>query len=104
VLNYVGAHHLDEPLKGIGLVCLYGGVVLYLLGHLGFRLRNLGSVNVPRVVTIVLLVVLLPFIGGIPALGQLALLAAICAGLVGFEIWRYADARYRLRHTVHEGE
>jgi low temperature requirement protein LtrA len=104
VLNYVGEHHLDEPLKGIGLFALYGGVVLYLLGHIGFRLRNMGSVNVPRAVTVVILAALIPVMAKVPALVALGGLAAVCAGLVGFEIWRYADARYRLRHADHPPE
>ena len=80
MLNYVGEHHLDEPLKGIGLFALYGGVVLYLLGHIGFRLRNMGSVNVPRVVTVFVLVGLVPLMAKVPALVALGGLAAVCAG------------------------
>ncbi|WP_328998601.1 low temperature requirement protein A [Kribbella sp. NBC_00709] len=43
VLEYVGDtehHHLSQPLHGIGLFALFVGVVLYLLGHVGFKRRT----------------------------------------------------------------
>jgi low temperature requirement protein LtrA len=103
VLAYVGdaAHHdLTEPLRGVPLYALYGGVVLYLLGHFGFRLRNMRSVNRPRLVTMVLLVALTPVAARLPALAALAVLAAVCVGLVVFEMLRYAEARHALRHEA----
>lgn len=104
VLGYAGdpvSHSLTDPLKGIGLYALYGGVVLYLLGHLGFRLRNMGSVNRPRLVTMAVLAVAIPLVWGRPALVTLAVLALICAVLILVEIRLHADARQRLRHAPH---
>jgi low temperature requirement protein LtrA len=102
VLGYAGdpqAHDLSDPLTGVGLYALYGGVVLYLLAHLGFRLRNMGSVNLPRLVTIPVLVGLVPVAAQVPALVALAMLAAVCVGLVLTELFLYAEARHRLRHA-----
>ncbi|MER7891017.1 low temperature requirement protein A [Micromonospora sp. NPDC094482] len=100
VLAYVGdgtEHRLTDPLHGLGLLALYGGVILYLLGHLGFRLRNLGSVNRPRLVTVAVLVVLVPVADRLPALGALALLAAVCVGMVAVEVRLFGEARRALR-------
>ncbi|WP_446216027.1 low temperature requirement protein A [Micromonospora sp. IBHARD004] len=100
VLSYVGddSHHrLTDPLHGLGLLALYGGVILYLLGHLGFRLRNMGSVNWPRVAAAGLLVVLLPVADHLPALAALGLLALVCAGMVAAEVVLFGEARRALR-------
>ncbi|MFG3420680.1 low temperature requirement protein A [Micromonospora sp. NPDC047730] len=100
VLSYVGdgsAHDLTDPLHGLGLYALYGGVVLYLLGHLGFRLRNMGSVNWPRAVTVVLLVALVPLADRLPALAALAVLAVVCVGMVAAEVWLFGEDRRALR-------
>ncbi|MFG2055860.1 low temperature requirement protein A [Micromonospora sp. NPDC048930] len=100
VLGYVGDvthHRLTDPLHGLGLLALYGGVILYLLGHLGFRLRNMGSVNWPRVAAMALLVVLLPVADHLPALAALALLALVCAGMVVAEVVLFGAARRALR-------
>ncbi|RLP86506.1 low temperature requirement protein A [Micromonospora sp. BL4] len=102
VLAYVGdgtEHELSAPLHGLGLLALYGGVILYLLGHLGFRLRNMRSVNWPRVATVLLLVALLPVAGHLPALAALGLLAAVCVGMVVAEVRLFGAARRELRDS-----
>ena len=39
---------VDEPLKTVPAVALFGGIALYYAAHVAFRLRNLGSLNRPR--------------------------------------------------------
>jgi low temperature requirement protein LtrA len=105
VLEYVGDtehHHLDDPLEGIGLYALFLGVVLYLLGHVGFKWRTTHHLSVSRLVTAAAAVVAVPLIGNVPALGQLGVLAALLTALVVFETIRYAEARDELRHGSHE--
>jgi low temperature requirement protein LtrA len=100
VLTYVGdaAHHdLGDPLKGVGLYALYGGVILYLLGHLGFRLRNMRSVNRPRLVATVLLAALIPVAAMVPAMAALAILTVVCVGLVVVEVVLFKKDRLALR-------
>ncbi|MEH0842394.1 low temperature requirement protein A [Micromonospora sp. CPCC 205711] len=102
VLAYVGdgTHHsLTDPLHGLGLLALYGGVISYLLGHLGFRLRNMGSVNWPRAVATVLLVLLVPVADRLPALAALGLLALVCVGMITVEVVLFGEARRRLRDS-----
>ena len=101
VLNYVGderAHTLADPLYGIPLVALYGGVALYLLGLVGFRLRNLHTLNRQRLAVAVLLLLLIPAVSGLPALASLGVLTAVMVGLICYEALRYADVRYAVRH------
>ena len=105
VLAYVAdptAHALSEPLHGVPLYALYGGTIVYLLGHFGFRLRNMHSVNRPRLVTMGLLVVATPVAAHLPALAALGLLTTVLIGLVGFEVVRYREARRALRHAGHD--
>ena len=101
VLEYVGDtehHHLDDPLKGIGLFALYGGVVLYLLGHVGFKWRTMHRLSGSRLVTALLAAIAVPLLLNVPALGQLAVLTALLAGLVAFESVRFAQERDQLKH------
>ncbi|CAA9272737.1 MAG: possible low temperature requirement protein A, partial [uncultured Blastococcus sp.] len=56
VAEYVGdtSHHsLVDPLPTTALWAMYGGVAAYLIAHLAFRLRNIGSINRPRAVAAV---------------------------------------------------
>lgn len=104
VLEYVGDtehHHLDDPLKGIGLYALFAGVVLYLLGHVGFKWRTTHRVGISRLITAALCILALPLLAKVPALGQLAVLTALLVGLVAFETIRFAQEREEIRHGDH---
>jgi low temperature requirement protein LtrA len=88
VLEYVGDtehHHFDDPLKGIGLYALFLGVVLYLLGHVGFTWRTTRRIGVGRLITAALCLIAVPVVAKVPALGQLAVLAVLLTSLVAFE-------------------
>jgi low temperature requirement protein LtrA len=100
VAEYVGdeSHHtLTDPLPAIALWALYGGVVAYLVAHLGFRLRNVGSINRPRAVVAVVLLLAPLAVRPLPALAALAVLAAVLVALIVYEVLRYADARAAVR-------
>jgi low temperature requirement protein LtrA len=87
----------DEPLKVLLGVALFGGVSLYLLAHVAFRLRNVGTLNVQRLVVAVGLLVVIPVVTVLPALGSVALLAVVVNGLVVFEVLRYRESRAAIR-------
>jgi len=91
-------HELADPLTGIPLYALYGGVALYLLALVAFRLRNVHTLNVQRLAVALLLLALVPLAAMLPALAALGLLAAVTAGLVGYEAVRFAEVRDRVRH------
>jgi low temperature requirement protein LtrA len=101
VQEYVGTtagHALDDPLPTLPRAALFGGVALYLLAHVAFRWRNVRSINVQRVVVAVILCVLVGPTAWIPALGALAILAAVTVGLIAFEAVRFSELRERIRH------
>jgi low temperature requirement protein LtrA len=103
VAEYVGdaSHHtLADPLPATALWALYGGVAAYLIAHLAFRLRNIGSVNRPRAVVAGLVLVAPLAVGQLPALAQLGILAAVLVALIVFEFLRYAEARAAIREQV----
>jgi len=91
---------VDEPLSLVPAAALLGGAALYLLAHVAFRLRNIGSLNRQRLVSAGLLLVLLPVAVEIPALATVALLAAILGALIAYEALRFAEARDRIRHDL----
>jgi low temperature requirement protein LtrA len=100
VAQYVGdesSHGLADPLPTTALWALYGGVAAYLLGHLAFRMRNIGSINRPRAVVALLLLVAPLALGRVPALAALGVLAGVLVALIAFEVVRYADARAAVR-------
>ncbi|TCC51311.1 low temperature requirement protein A [Kribbella capetownensis] len=101
VLEYVGDtehHHLDDPLKGGGLFALFVGVALYLLGHVGFKRRTVHQWSASRLITAALVLIAIPLVASVPALGQLAVLAALLTVLVAFESVRFAQQRDELKH------
>jgi low temperature requirement protein LtrA len=103
VIEYVAdsdEHDLSDPLTGVPLIALYGGVVLYLLAHVAFRLRNVRSLNRQRAVTVGVLVALVPVAWQLPALVSLGLLATVLVILIGYEATVHADARHAVRHTA----
>ena len=89
--------HVGDPLGTIPAVALCGGVALYLLGHNAFRLRDVGSVSVPRLVVTLLSCALVPLAVSVPALVTLAILATLLCGLAAFETMQSREFRRKLR-------
>lgn len=101
VLYYVGdaSHHtLHDALYGAPLYCLYGGVVLFLVGLIGAKHYATGEFGTQRAVVVVLLLALTPVATALPALVSLGLLCAVLLALIGYETVRFADPREQLRH------
>lgn len=100
VLEYVSdtsAHTLADPLSGVPLVALYAGVAVYLLGHVGFRRRNVGTWNPHRTLAAAVLLLLLPVAWVLPALAALGLVAGVTSVLVCYEMLRFRRAREAVR-------
>jgi low temperature requirement protein LtrA len=91
--------HLDDPLRLVPAVALLGGAALYLLAHVAFRLRNMRTLNLRRLLCAIVLLVLLPAGTRLPALLTLGILAALLCALVAYEALRYAEVRERVRHS-----
>jgi low temperature requirement protein LtrA len=88
---------VGDPLGTIPAVALCGGVALYLLGHNAFRLRDIGSVSVPRLVVTVLCCALIPVAVSVSPLVTLATLAVLLCALTAFETARSREFRRELR-------
>jgi low temperature requirement protein LtrA len=91
---------VDEPLKTIPSVALFGGVAMYYAGHLGFRLRNVRTLNRPRLVALVACLALIPLGTEVDAIVALALAALVTSSVIAYEAVRYAEARARIRHET----
>jgi low temperature requirement protein LtrA len=90
--------HVDEPLDTIPALAMFGGIALYYAGHVGFRLRNVHSINRPRLFALVLCLGLIPLGTEVDALLALAVAAAVTSSVIGYEAVVYAEARHRIRH------
>ncbi len=89
--------HVGDPLGIIPAAALCGGVALYLLGHNAFRLRDVGSVSVPRLVVTVLCCALVFLAVTVPSLVTLAMLSVLLCALAAFETMRSREFRRELR-------
>jgi low temperature requirement protein LtrA len=91
---------VDEPLEVVPATAALGGTALYLLAHVAFRLRNVGTLNPHRLACAVVLVALVPVALELPALATLGVLAGVLGVLVAYEAVRFSDARDRVRHQL----
>jgi low temperature requirement protein LtrA len=91
--------HVEKPLETVPVVALFGGIALYYAGHLGFRLRNVRSLNGPRLVAVVACVCLMPVATEVDALWALALAAAVTSAVIAYETIRWSEARKRIRQA-----
>ena len=102
VLSYVSdaSHHsLTDALYGIPLFALYGGVVLYLAGLVGFKYTATGQITMSNVVAVAVLLALIAPATALPALASLGLLCLVLLALVGWEMVRNAQPRQQIRHA-----
>ena len=95
--------HVGDPLTAETAVAMLGGTALYLLAHIAFRLRNVGTLNRQRLVCAVILIALVPLAVHLASLATLAILAAVLAALILYETLRFADARERVRRELAGG-
>jgi low temperature requirement protein LtrA len=91
---------VGDALELPAATAMLGGTSLYLLAHVAFRLRNIGTLNPQRLACAIVLVALVPLAVELPSLATLAVLAGVLGALVGYEALRFAEARDRVRHAV----
>ncbi|HEV3401242.1 MAG TPA: low temperature requirement protein A [Acidimicrobiales bacterium] len=90
--------HVGEPLDTVPTVALVGGVALYLLAHVAFRLRTARTVSGPRLLVAVALLGLVPAALEMPALLTLSAVTVGLCALITYETVRYAGTRDEVRH------
>jgi low temperature requirement protein LtrA len=91
---------VGDPLKLVPATAMLGGVAVYLLAHVGFRLRNIHTLNKQRLVCAILLAALIPAAVEVPALVTLGIVTAILVALIVYETLRFAELRDRIRHQI----
>jgi low temperature requirement protein LtrA len=103
----LGALGVKKTLGDVGVeldtvtaFAMLGGASLYLLGHVGHRFRNVGTVNNHRLVAAVLCLALLPVAVQVPALATLAILTVVLWALIGLEAIRFVGSRQRAREAL----
>ena len=89
--------HTDEVLQTIPAVALCGGLVLYLLGQIGFRMRCGGSLAKPRVLAVFALVALYGLSGLMTALALLSAVSLSFVLLVAYEAVAEGESRPQIR-------
>jgi low temperature requirement protein LtrA len=89
--------HTGDPLGTIPAVALCGGIALYLLGHNAFRLREEGTVSVPRLVVAVVCLGLIGVGVRVSSILTLAVLSLLLCGLAAFETVSSREFRRELR-------
>lgn len=89
--------HVEQPLDTVPAVALCGGVALYLLAHIAFRLRNVHSLNRQRLATAAACLAFIPIATRVDAVAAVAAIAGICTVLVAYETLRFREARARVR-------
>jgi low temperature requirement protein LtrA len=85
--------HVGDRLEIIPAVALCGGGALYLFGHNAFRLRDVGSVSVPRLAATAISLALIPAAVRMPALITLAAMATLLVALAAYETYRLPEPR-----------
>lgn len=91
--------HVEHPLALVPAAAMLGGAALYLLAHVAFRLRNVGTLSGRRLLCALVLIGLVPVTVqlGLSSLATLAILAGALVALISYEALRYAEARDRVR-------
>ena len=92
--------HVDEALEGPAAAALYGGVALYLIGHVAFASRTTGLIVPARLVAGAVCLAGIPLALELRSLTALALLAALLVALIAYEAIRFRESRARVRLAV----
>ncbi|MGH3079804.1 MAG: low temperature requirement protein A [Gaiellaceae bacterium] len=99
---------VDDPLETVPAVALCGGLALYFLSYVAFRVRLVHHVrratsDTPpwisraRSITAVALLALLPVASEFSALTTLALATGVCCALIAYDVIHYREDRPRVR-------
>jgi low temperature requirement protein LtrA len=90
--------HVEDPLHVVPAFALLGGLALYLLGLVGFRLRHVHTVNWRRLGLAVLLLAMIPIAVELPALAILAVVNMLIWAMIVYETISYGEGRAQTRH------
>jgi low temperature requirement protein LtrA len=92
--------HVDHELAIVPAFAMYGGLALYLLGHVAFRYRNVHTLNRQRLGLALALFALVPLATAIPAWEALLIPTVLIWAMILYETISYGEARARVRHET----
>ena len=92
--------HVSDPLDLVVATAMLGGIATYLLAHVAFRYRNVGSINWRRVVAAAILIALIPAAEQISATLTVYIAFAVLVVLITYEVRRFSEFRERIRHQA----
>ena len=93
--------HVGDPLGWETATALVGGTALYLLAHVGFKLRALRTLSVHRLVAAVALVAFVPLAHELEPLLTVTVVASVLWLTIGLEAARHGEARREIREAEH---
>jgi low temperature requirement protein LtrA len=93
---------VDDPLKTVPAAALCGGAGLYFLGHIAIRLRTIGTLNRPRLLTAFLCLALIPYATEVDAVVAVLTVAAVLVALVAYEAAVLRERRAEIRAAAHQ--
>jgi low temperature requirement protein LtrA len=91
--------HVGDPLTWPTATALVGGAALYLLGHVAFKLRGIGSFSVHRLVAALVLVAVIPLAHEVDALVTVAVVGVVLWCMITYESLHFAETRDLVRHA-----
>jgi len=91
-IGHHGAH-----LHAVPAFALFGGLAIYLLGHVIFRYRHVKTVSRRRLLLAIALLILVPVATEVPALLALAVVNVLIWALIAYETRSYGEGRARVR-------
>jgi low temperature requirement protein LtrA len=94
---------VDEPLKTVPAVALFGGIALYYAAHVAFRMRTAHTFSAERLVAALACLALIPIATEVDSLVALGLAAGVAALLITYESMRHAELRRRTRASASHG-
>ena len=84
-------------MKGVALAALVGGLILYLLAHVEFKWLTVHTISTVRLAAAGVLLLAWPLLPRVPAMGQLAVVAAVLVVTLVVESVLHAEDRRRIR-------
>jgi low temperature requirement protein LtrA len=114
VLFALGLHEtiedVGEPLSAVSAVALFGGLSLYFLAHVVQRIRLVhfirhatserpGYIGPGRLAACLVMLTLIPAALELPALASLGVSAAVCCGLIAWDLIHYREERVDVRRA-----
>jgi low temperature requirement protein LtrA len=91
--------HVGDALAWETGTALAGGTALYLLSHVAFKRRCLGTLGRPRLLAAAAVVAAIPLAREVAALVTVIVVAGVLWVLIAYEALHYAESRDQIRHA-----